>query len=81
MCWRFPLPFEVSARLPRATFTSPLAPPTGDLPLRFDHIATEQGLSNLDVWSVLRDNQGFMWFGTLDGLDRYDGYTDASLQA
>jgi PAS domain S-box-containing protein len=62
------------APITAATFTSPLAPPSGDLPVRFDHIATEQGLSNLDVWSVLRDNQGFMWFGTLDGLDRYDGY-------
>ena len=57
-----------------AAFTSPLAPPIGDLPVRFDHVATEQELSNLDVWSVWRDNQGFMWFGTLDGLDRYDGY-------
>ena len=50
------------------------APPEGDLPVRFDHIATEQGLSNLDVWSLLRDDQGFMWFATLDGLNRYDGY-------
>jgi PAS domain S-box-containing protein len=51
-----------------------VAPPAGDLPLRFDHVATEQGLSNLDVWDVLLDDQGFMWFATLDGLDRYDGY-------
>ena len=51
-----------------------VAPPDDDLPVRFDHISTEQGLSNLDVWSILRDNQGFMWFATLDGLNRYDGY-------
>ena len=35
----------------------------------------EQGLSSPEVWSVLRDHRGFMWFGTLDGLNRYDGYT------
>ena len=36
--------------------------------------STEQGLSSSEVWSVLRDRRGFMWFGTLDGLNRYDGY-------
>ncbi len=52
----------------------PVTPPDGDLPFRFDHISTEHGLSSSDVWSVLRDHHGFMWFGTLDGLNRYDGY-------
>ena len=33
-----------------------------------------KGLSSSEVWSVLRDRHGFMWFGTLDGLNRYDGY-------
>jgi PAS domain S-box-containing protein len=50
-------------------------PPAGDPPFRFDRILTEQGLSTPEVWSVLRDRRGFMWFGTLEGLDRYDGYT------
>jgi len=49
-------------------------PPDGDLPFRFNRISTEQGLSSSEVWSVLRDRRGFMWFGTLDGLNRYDGY-------
>lgn len=43
-------------------------------PFRIARVALEQGLSNTAVWSVLRDSQGFMWFGTLDGLARYDGY-------
>jgi ligand-binding sensor domain-containing protein/signal transduction histidine kinase len=40
----------------------------------FDHISVGQGLSNVAVITIVRDQQGFMWFGTLDGLCRYDGY-------
>lgn len=36
-------------------------------------IGYPQGLSNSAVLSVFRDSQGFMWFGTYDGLNRYDG--------
>ena len=42
--------------------------------LHFTHIGTANGLSDLDVNVVLQDKRGFMWFGTNDGLDRYDGY-------
>ncbi len=42
--------------------------------LRFEHITTDDGLSHLTVSSILQDSQGFMWFGTEDGLDRYDGH-------
>jgi ligand-binding sensor domain-containing protein/signal transduction histidine kinase len=42
--------------------------------VRFDNIATEQGLSQSTVTAILQDRQGFMWFGTEDGLNRYDGY-------
>jgi len=42
--------------------------------LRFDRISTEQGLSGNEVWSIAQDKQGFMWFGTTNGLNRYDGY-------
>ncbi len=41
----------------------------------FDKITGEQGLSHSDVRSVVRDSEGFMWFGTDNGLNRYDGYT------
>jgi signal transduction histidine kinase/ligand-binding sensor domain-containing protein len=41
--------------------------------LRFEHLTSEDGLSSNRVLSVLRDNRGFMWFGTTDGLNRYDG--------
>ncbi len=40
----------------------------------FTRITSEQGLSDNYVLSILQDRRGFMWFGTRDGLNRYDGY-------
>src|SRR5271165_5604531 len=42
--------------------------------IRFTHYSTEQGLSQSRVSYILQDDQGFMWFGTYNGLNRYDGY-------
>ena len=42
--------------------------------IHFAHISTDQGLSDSAVLEIVQDNQGFMWFGTNDGLNRYDGY-------
>lgn len=42
------------------------------LPLTY--LGIEQGLSNNTVRSIFQDRKGFMWFGTFDGLNRYDGY-------
>ncbi len=41
---------------------------------RFDRISLEQGLSQSTVYWITQDKKGFMWFGTQDGLNRYDGY-------
>lgn len=41
--------------------------------LSFQHINIEQGLSNSAVESIFKDSQGQMWFGTRNGLNRYDG--------
>ena len=41
---------------------------------RFEHLSTQNGLSHNSVIEIVQDRQGFMWFGTLNGLDRYDGY-------
>ena len=42
--------------------------------LNFGHISVEDGLSNRYVNCLLQDRTGFVWFGTDDGLNRYDGY-------
>ena len=41
--------------------------------VRFGRLSVEQGLSHSTVTSILQDRYGFMWFGTHDGLNRYDG--------
>jgi ligand-binding sensor domain-containing protein len=43
--------------------------------IKFEHISVEQGLSSAYVKCILQDSIGFMWFGTADGLNKYDGYT------
>jgi signal transduction histidine kinase/ligand-binding sensor domain-containing protein len=42
--------------------------------IRYKHLSLEQGLSQSTVFATLQDRQGYMWFGTEDGLNRYDGY-------
>ena len=41
---------------------------------RFEHLTTNQGLSQSDVNTIFQDKKGFMWFGTHDGLNKYDGH-------
>ncbi|MCP4542209.1 MAG: histidine kinase [Chloroflexi bacterium] len=68
-----PKPTSVVAEQQAAT---PLIPSkTGsEKYLRFERISLEQGLSQSSIYCMLQDIQGFMWFGTEDGLNKYDGY-------
>ncbi|MEO7767559.1 MAG: two-component regulator propeller domain-containing protein, partial [Ferruginibacter sp.] len=40
----------------------------------FRHYQVENGLSNNMVYCSVQDQDGFLWFGTKDGLNRFDGY-------
>ena len=42
--------------------------------LRFRHITLEDGLAQSSVNAIEQDAQGYIWIGTQDGLQRYDGY-------
>ena len=42
---------------------------------RFNNISIEDGLSQATVETMMQDSKGYIWLGTNDGLDRYNGYT------
>jgi signal transduction histidine kinase/ligand-binding sensor domain-containing protein len=67
----------VLARSPKNPVDPSIAegiPPAPASTARFDKIPMVDGLSDDVVYSILQDRQGFMWFGTGNGLTRYDGY-------
>jgi signal transduction histidine kinase/ligand-binding sensor domain-containing protein/DNA-binding response OmpR family regulator len=43
--------------------------------LTFERLSTGEGLSHSVVNCILQDREGFLWIGTQDGLNRYDGYS------
>lgn len=43
--------------------------------IKFKHIGSDDGLSQNFISCIVQDKKGFMWFGTKDGLNRYDGYS------
>lgn len=42
--------------------------------ISFNHLTSSDGLSQSSVFAILQDSQGYMWFGTNDGLNKYNGY-------
>jgi diguanylate cyclase (GGDEF)-like protein len=63
----------LSAALGLALVASARPSPADTRPIRFQRLSLDEGLSQTTVLSILQDRQGFMWFGTEDGLNRYDG--------
>ena len=43
--------------------------------IKFEHYTLDEGLSQMTVGYIIQDHQGFMWFATTDGLNRFDGYS------
>jgi len=43
-------------------------------PLKFSNLSVDDGLSHTDITAIKQDKFGFIWIGTLFGLDRFDGY-------
>ncbi len=41
--------------------------------LQFRRLSVKDGLSHTAVFAISQDRKGFMWFGTLEGLNKYDG--------
>lgn len=46
----------------------------GESELRFNSLTLKDGLSQSSVTKIFQDNRGYMWFGTSDGLNRYNGH-------
>lgn len=43
--------------------------------IHFTHLSVKEGLSQTTINAIAQDSRGFMWFGTHDGINRYDGYS------
>jgi signal transduction histidine kinase/ligand-binding sensor domain-containing protein len=63
-----PATVEITPTLPRPSTILP--PPS----VRFEHLSVEDGLAHSEVAVILQDHLGFMWFGTQNGLNKYDGH-------
>jgi PAS domain S-box-containing protein len=65
------------------SFASPTPAPASDIDfnfapgsiVRFEHMTSEDGLSQNAGLDIFQDSRGYMWIGTQDGLNRYDGYS------
>ena len=69
------LPASATATAPAASLPSTTSFSEPAPNIRFGRIGLSSGLSQSVVNCILQDTQGFIWIGTQDGLNRYDGYT------
>ncbi|MCP4659934.1 MAG: SpoIIE family protein phosphatase [bacterium] len=61
--------------LPLLAFQPPPAVRAQQPVIAFQHLSVEDGLPERNVYRIVQDQRGFMWFGTANGVIRYDGYT------
>jgi signal transduction histidine kinase/ligand-binding sensor domain-containing protein len=64
-------PLAASESHPAKTVTLPMIEGRG---IRFRKLPTSAGLSQTRVSNIVQDDGGFIWFGTQNGLNRFDGY-------
>ena len=69
------LPFTAGLAAPStgAAFDVDLNFASGSV-VRFEHLTIEDGLSQNAGLAIFQDSRGYLWIGTQDGLNRYDGY-------
>lgn len=67
-CGGLCLPTTLISLLLAISFTLSAATP------HIQQLGIKDGLSNNEVRTIFQDDRGYMWFGTYDGLNRYDGY-------
>lgn len=71
------LPNETSSASqldPKTGHSNPNLPSVYGKNIRFEQFSLEEGLSQSIVHTILQDSKGFLWVGTDDGLNRFDGY-------
>jgi len=61
-----------SSFFPQISANDPFSYP--GVTVRFEHLTIEDGLSQNSAFALFQDRQGYLWIGTQDGLNRYDGY-------
>jgi ligand-binding sensor domain-containing protein len=54
---------------------------SGQPKCKVEYYSTEQGLSHQRVTCILKDREGFMWFGSWDGINRFDGHAFVSYRS
>ena len=43
--------------------------------VQFDHYGVADGISQSEILCIFQDSEGYMWFGTQNGLNKFDGYS------